>query len=447
MGLFSNFITVWLAKNEVILNIVAFVAAFGCYFSMYAFRKPFTAAKFEDLKAGKLDYKILLVTLQLIGYMLSKFAGIKIISESGRKWRGIQTVLCILCAEICLIFFAFVPVPYNGIFMFLNGLSLGIIWGLVFSFLEGRRFSEILGTGMSISFIVSSGVVKAAGKSFIDDGMSEFWMPAVTGACFFPVLLLTTYWLELVPDPSPTDEAERTERVPMNNHDRIAFVKEFAPGLGIMVAFYMILTALRDFRDNFAPELWKAFGYGEEPARFALSELIVGFCVLVPTCCLMAIKNLFWRYIGFQIMITAGMALAFLFTILKDADVINGEYFMVIAGICLYLAYVPFNCVIYDLMIAVFQCRANSGFLIYISDSLGYLASTVVLFIKNFAAQGVTWDRVFLTIAYIVSAVGSVFMGFSLFYTGWKYRRFSVRVEGKPEDTEEGTCEEKVPVT
>ena len=55
--------------------------AFTTYFSMYAFRKPFTAALFEDLTFLGIDYKIFLVTLQLIGYASAKVFGIKFIAE------------------------------------------------------------------------------------------------------------------------------------------------------------------------------------------------------------------------------------------------------------------------------------------------------------------------------------------------------------------------------
>ena len=53
--------------------------------------------------------------------------------------------------------------PYNIGLMFLNGLPLGMIWGLIFGFLEGRRTTEFLGSILCASFIVSSGVVKAVG--------------------------------------------------------------------------------------------------------------------------------------------------------------------------------------------------------------------------------------------------------------------------------------------
>jgi len=48
---------------------------------MYAVRKPYTASSFEGLQQFGISYKVVLVTSQVIGYMLSKFIGIKVISE------------------------------------------------------------------------------------------------------------------------------------------------------------------------------------------------------------------------------------------------------------------------------------------------------------------------------------------------------------------------------
>ena len=55
--------------------------AFTTYCSMYAFRKPFTAGMYEGLSLWDIDYKIVLITTQVLGYMLSKFMGIKWVSE------------------------------------------------------------------------------------------------------------------------------------------------------------------------------------------------------------------------------------------------------------------------------------------------------------------------------------------------------------------------------
>ena len=51
----------------------------------------------------------------------------------------------ILFAHLALLLFWLVPQPWNIPFLFLNGLPLGMVWGLVFSFLEGRKTTELLG--------------------------------------------------------------------------------------------------------------------------------------------------------------------------------------------------------------------------------------------------------------------------------------------------------------
>src|SRR5215470_4490322 len=68
-------------SNQLGLSIWTVVAAFGSYFCMYGFRKPFSAAGYEEFTLLGLSYKSVLVTSQALGYMLSKFIGIRVISE------------------------------------------------------------------------------------------------------------------------------------------------------------------------------------------------------------------------------------------------------------------------------------------------------------------------------------------------------------------------------
>ncbi len=69
---------------------VAGLAGFCAYFSMYAFRKPFTAATFAVVPGWHfvLDYKIALVIAQAAGYALSKLIGVKVVSEIAPARRG-----------------------------------------------------------------------------------------------------------------------------------------------------------------------------------------------------------------------------------------------------------------------------------------------------------------------------------------------------------------------
>ena len=146
------------------LALWAVAAAFGTYFCMYAFRKPFAVATWEgEVEVpgmGPLDYKIVLIISQIAGYCASKFLGIKIVSEMPPAKRALAILAFVGIAELALVLFALVPAPWNAALLFLNGLPLGMIWGLVFSFLEGRRTSDLLGAGLCGSFLVASGFVK-----------------------------------------------------------------------------------------------------------------------------------------------------------------------------------------------------------------------------------------------------------------------------------------------
>lgn len=426
MKLSSCYITNFLLQHSLIMTIYAFLSAFTCYFCVYAYRKPFTSCEFLDIKIWGIDYKIILITFQAVGYTISKFSGIKIISELNKEHRGKLILLSILFAEITLILFYLIPTPYNSIFMFLNGLPLGLIWGLAFSFVEGRKTSEILGCGMCISFIVASGVVKSVGKFITNFGISQFLMPSIVGAIFFPILILSVFFLNSLPPPTEEDVKSRTERVKMNHSDRIRLLKEFWPGILSMTVFYMVLTAYRDFRDNFAAELWSAFGYKGAPSVFAISEVIVAILVVVPIALFMLIKTNIRILISYHILIIFSMILPALSAYLYDHKYIrSGLGMMIVTGIGLYLSYVPFNSILFDLILSTFEYKANSGFLMYICDSFGYLMSVLVLFLKNFGTPNLSWLSFFIKISYILGVLGFILMLISLIYFIVKYKKWS----------------------
>ena len=98
-----------------------------------------------------------------------------------------------------------------------------MIWGLVFGFLEGRKVSEVLGVGLSASYILASGVVKGIGKQLMNAGVPEFWMPFAVGACFAIPMAVFVYLLASLPPPTDEDIAARTKREPMDGEARKRF--------------------------------------------------------------------------------------------------------------------------------------------------------------------------------------------------------------------------------
>jgi len=426
----SHPVTRWLERaSPLAFSTYAIAAAFTTYFCMYAFRKPFGAGTFDGQAelpfVGGIDLKILFVVSQVLGYCLSKFTGIKVISEMTAGKRAAAILVVIAIAEVALLLFAVLPAPWNAVAMFINGVPLGMVWGLVFGFLEGRRVSEALGAGLSASYIVASGAVKSVGKVLIEyGGIDEYWMPVLTGLCFAPLMVLCVWLLSKLPPPSAEDEAVRVKREPMDGKARKAFVLSFFPGLFFLTFLYIFLTAYRDFRDNFAVEIWAALGYAESPSILATSELYVAFGVMLALGALMLIKSNRAGLITVHLVMLGGTSLIGLSTLAWQAGLLPGLFgatpeavWMILVGLGLYLAYVPFGCVLFDRMIAAVGVVATAGFMIYVTDAFGYLGSVALLLYKNFGAPDLSWLDFFVTFSYVTSILCSAcFVGSMIYF-------------------------------
>ncbi|MBU6371186.1 MAG: hypothetical protein KJS97_00545 [Alphaproteobacteria bacterium] len=399
--------------------LVGGLASFSAYFAMYAFRKPFTAATFDAPEGwtAALDFKIALVIAQVIGYALSKAIGVKVISELGRKGRAAAILALIGAAWLALIVFAIAPPGLKVAAMFANGLPLGLIWGLVFSYLEGRRVTEVLGAVLCASFILSSGVVKGIGTwTMVDLGVPEYWMPAVTGALFFPVLAVSVWGLSVLPPPTREDEEARMRRAPMDASARRDFVAQFGAGLALLIGAYVLFTVARDFRDNFAAELWRSLGHGGDAAIFALSEAPVAAVALVALAAMMAIRSNRVAFFVTHALMALGALTIGAATLAFQLHWIDGVSWMVAIGAGLYVCYTPYNVVLFERLLAASHRIGTAGFLIYLADAAGYVGSVALMLYKNFAAPSLDWLAFFVGGAYATSVVSVVLVVASALY-------------------------------
>lgn len=118
----------------------------------------FAAGAYSGSSLGGLDYKVVLVVAQVLGYMVSKFIGIRVVAEMRPERRVTGILLLIALAWLALLVIAVLPPPFAAAMLFLNGLELGMVFGLVLGFLEGRRVTEALAAGLCASFILADGV-------------------------------------------------------------------------------------------------------------------------------------------------------------------------------------------------------------------------------------------------------------------------------------------------
>jgi hypothetical protein len=386
----------------------ALSTAFVAYFCMYAFRKPFAVATYDGMASGidGIDFKTAIVIAQAVGYAASKLIGIKIVSEADTRMRPWLIVSFIAASLASLMLFALVPPPFKILMIFFSGLPLGMIWGLVFGYLEGRRLSEILGAGLCVSFIVSSGVVKSVGRLLIVDcGVPELWMPALTGALFLPLLGLSVWLLAQTPPPDEADRAERMARTPMFKAERRSFFKAAWPGLVALIAAYVMLTALRDFRDNFAVEIWQALGFADAPAIFALSELPIAALILPLFGATVLIRDNRHAVFTYHVLIIAGALGAAVATFAFQIGLIDPVWWMIAVGAGIYVGYVPFNAVLVDRMTAALAVPGNAAFFLYLADTSGYVGSLGILLFKCFGGLHLSWLRFFIDLSYVGTGV------------------------------------------
>lgn len=394
--------------NPTVFSAYCIVAAFGVYFCMYAFRKPFTAATYEDTVWLGIGFKTILVAAQVAGYTLSKFIGIKVVSEMPAKYRAVTILVLIGIAEFALLMFAVTPVPWNFIWLFVNGLPLGMVFGLVLGFLEGRKVTESLSAGLCASFIVASGSVKSVGRMLIQNyQVDAYWMPFLTGLIFVVPLLVCVWLLAQIPAPSKADEVERSKRVPMNGKNRWAFFRRHSIGLIGLLSIYVLLTIVRSIRDDFAVEIWQELGVSDEPDVYARSEFWVMIGVVVINGLSIVIKNNRVAFLSAIGLLCVGFAIVLGAVFGHQLDMLSAMQFMVLLGLGMYIPYVAFHTTVFERMIAAFRETGTIGYLMYLADAIGYLGYVAVMIFRNTTSGEVDFLNLMIWCAVTVSVLST----------------------------------------
>lgn len=379
-----------LASNPLLLSIWALCAAFSTYFFMYMFRKPFTAASFEATTESVWDGKAVIVSAQVVGYLLSKLIGIRVVSEMPAGRRAAVLIGLILLSELALLLFALLPTPWHVLAIFLNGLPLGMVFGLVLGFLEGRQMTEALVAGLCASFIVAGGFSKTLGQwtlEFLKNtfelnaAQAERWMPVVAGSLFIVPIAFTTWMLSQIPPPSNKDQEHRSQRTTMTPQDRMVMLRRYGIGLSGVAVFYLLVTILRSLRDDFAPQILSGMGASAKASDFSWIDTQVAILVLLVNGLSAFVRS---NRVALQLALAISLTgFALIGFALLKSDTISPVTFMVLVGAGLYLPYVAVHTTLFERLIALTRDRGNMGFLMYVVDSLGYLGYVVVLFLPK----------------------------------------------------------------
>jgi hypothetical protein len=206
------------------------------------------------------------------------------------------------------------------------------------------------------------------------------------------------------------------------------FLRDYGVGVMLLVITYVFATAVRDFRDNFAPELWHALGYSNPAAVFTATEIPVAAVALLALGIIFKVQDNVRALAIIHGVILAGLLLLAGSTLLFDAGWLPPIAWMIASGAGMYVVYTPFNAMLFDRLVAASGRVANAGFLIYVADSAGYAGSCVLLLCRNFGLMQAEWLTVFRYTVYATATVGIALTIASMLY-------FKARTRAYPRPT------------
>lgn len=211
----------------------------------------------------------------------------------------------------------------------------------------------------------------------------------------------------------------------MNKKERINFVRTFFPGLLLLIIVYVMLTIIRDYRTNFAANIWKETGHENSISVFTQTEIPSSLLVLVLMSLLVYLKSNIAAFMTNLFLIVLGCLFSLAGTLLFMYHYLSVFWWMTLTGVGLYIGYVPFNCMLFERLIASFRYVSTAGFVIYVADSFGYLGSDLVLLLKNFGTSNLSYSDFFVKMILAVSLMGMVLVVLSSIYFKRKYERYS----------------------
>ena len=213
-------------------------------------------------------------------------------------------------------------------------------------------------------------------------------MPFAVGALFLIPFVVSVWLLDQLPEPTAADVASRSIREPMDRRQRVEFLRRFLPGLLGLFAAYFFITAFRDFRDNFSVDLFTELNYPYEQNKSIVtrSGLWIGLGVAAVMAMIYFVRDNRRGLMAVFGVIAGGLLLVGGATWLHARGQIDGFWWMTLIGLGSYLAYVPYNSVLFERLIASTRVAGTAVFAIYVADSIGYVGTVSMLLYKDFGA-------------------------------------------------------------
>ena len=380
---------------------IAFRLAFfswGCYLCMYGMRKPWAALQYVgDAPLLGMHPKVAIAVSQIVGYFMGKLLGIKLQQfVTGQRLLVVLAGIGINCTICWFGFYALPRGPLSLLAVMLGSFPLASLWSLIYRYIEGRRCSDFVGGVFGTSVIMGPGVSKLAGSALAAlsarFGMNEWAVPFIATAFFFlPGYLICIIVLSRTPPPTASEVAEMGDRTASSKpgggsggglptDSFFYLLVTYWPGVVGVGVFNACMLAVREVRDTFQPEIWKAlYGHVPAPATFIFTEVPATLVVLFLCQRISAVRSAHSALkLVHALMIGCGCMFP-LINLLRP--VIGGANWFMGQGAALSLGAVIVSSCYFDRVIAAMRSNSSAGVLIQAADMLGYIGSLTALYV------------------------------------------------------------------
>eukprot|EP00002_Diphylleia_rotans_P019075 TRINITY_DN3695_c0_g1_i3.p1 TRINITY_DN3695_c0_g1~~TRINITY_DN3695_c0_g1_i3.p1 ORF type:complete len:470 (-),score=76.42 TRINITY_DN3695_c0_g1_i3:50-1459(-) len=363
----------------------AALTSFLAYTCVYGIRMPIFAAQFLDYKVRGFDLKVAFTMAQTAGIAVGKLGSTILISSLERENRLSTLYFLGSGATIGLlpVYLQWIP-EIQVLGLFLCGICLAPIWGIIVLYLEGRGQSEILFAAAGLSPIFAGGLARSLGAYLIQSGIPEHTLPFTCGLVSLAFFCIITFYLNKLPPPTNQDIALRNVRKPMDATSRMQTLSNLGFGVWPLLCIYSFLNSFRAYREYFAYEIWsEIWGRPTDPINLVRPEIYIGLFAISTFACMSFIHSnraAFFSMLGFMI---AGGFLIWIGNELHVLGYVSNTVWTILIGVGLWIAYVPAGSMIFERLIAMSGLEVTAVFLIYLTDGLGYLSTIVMLQVVN----------------------------------------------------------------
>lgn len=393
----------------------------GCFSSAERRHRP---ALFHHLSP-----KTMLVLAFTAGYALGKVPAFFAVSKLP-PWKRLRVLLGIVLFSFVTIvcFFKCASILFQSTLVFVGAIPLSSMFGVMTQYLEGRRATDKLNIGLSLVMLLGGGLARSIAAG-MHKAMNDEWdnVPVMVAAVYLPICLVSLVVLDTTPPPTKTDAQLQQERRPLSMRSGASFFAKFWPGLSLVFLGYAAASAVRNFREYFAADIYEqalhrghhrihntTFNDNVEPWEFLVLELPAAVVTGVAIYSISFVQSNRKALFMISAFITIGGTICMVSTLCytdglfgkmpsnrtngtnhsggsNDGDRIipspTAGYIWIFAiSTGTYLMYLPGGFLMFDRLIAASRVDVSAAFLIYGSDIFGQFATFGITVLKEFGA-------------------------------------------------------------